>query len=148
MTCIQAHTQDLLLLNQALYISIISSYLLIPGHRDVKVTCIDYNANNSLRVPHSAAPQEQVFTVESNPRFTRMLPVCTYKHKEMSFKCLVYHLQKQFTAYSHEASEPSQVIVGIFTLNATAVVFRNKFGSLKEDHIHKVFFTMFLCQTI
>lgn len=105
---------------------------------EVKVTCIDYNANHRLRVPHSAAPQEQVFTMESNPSFTRMLPV--YIHIFFnSLKCLVYHLQKQFTAYSHEASEPSQVIVGIFTLNATAVVFWNKFRFLKEDHIHKFF---------
>ncbi len=47
--------------------------------KEVKLTSIDHNANHSLCVPHSAAPQEQVFTVESNPHFTRMLPV--YKNK-------------------------------------------------------------------
>ncbi len=47
--------------------------------KEVKLTSIDHNANHSLGVPHSAAPQEQVFTVESNPHFTRMLPV--YKNK-------------------------------------------------------------------
>jgi len=73
---------------------------------------------------------------------TRPLPGCSlYKYKNLnnSLKCLVYHLQQHFNAYSHEASEPSQVIVGIFTLNATAVVFWNKFRSLKQNHIHKFF---------